>query len=56
MHVEIDVPTHHGQLEGSSLEPHVAPRRITEHETKVDVYQVTIPIDQDVSVVAILDL
>jgi hypothetical protein len=53
---EVVGSTYHSQLERSGLEPHITSRRITEHETKVDVYQVTIPIDQDVSVVSILDL
>jgi hypothetical protein len=48
--------TYHCQFERSRFEPHVSARRVAQHETKIDVNQMTLPIDQDVSVMSILDL
>mmetsp|Transcript_27462 Transcript_27462/g.47406 ORF Transcript_27462/g.47406 Transcript_27462/m.47406 type:complete len:345 (+) Transcript_27462:427-1461(+) len=45
-----------GELERSALKPEVAPRRDVEDEPEVDVYDVAIFIDEDVAVVAVLDL
>jgi hypothetical protein len=47
---------HHGQFERRGLEPHVAARGIAKHETKVDVNEMSITVDQDVAVMSILDL
>ena len=45
-----------GELEGRSLKPKVASGRDVKDEAKVNVHDVTIVVDQHVSVVAILDL
>ncbi len=47
--------THHRQFERCSLEAHVT-RRVAKHEAKVDVDQVTFPVDQDVTVMPVLNL
>lgn len=46
---------HHRQLERRGLEAHVA-RTVGQHETEVDVEEVTVSVDEDVSVVSVLDL
>lgn len=47
--------THHRKLEGRSLEAHIA-RAVGQHEAKVDVDEVTVAVNEDVAVVAVLDL
>lgn len=44
-----------GQLERRGLEPDV-PRRVGQHEPKVNVDQVTVAVQQDVAVMAVFDL
>jgi hypothetical protein len=55
-HEPLQQRAHHGQFERGSLETHVSPRRIAEHETEIDMDEMTIPIDEDISVMSILDL
>ena len=50
-----DLDVFQRQFERRSLEADV-PRRVGKHEAKIDVYQVTVTVKEDVSVMAILNL
>jgi acyl-CoA hydrolase len=44
------------KLERRSLEAHISAWRVGEHEPKVDVNEVTVSVDEDVTVVPVFDL
>lgn len=51
-----DVDVIERELEWGSFESHIPSWGIGEHETEIDMNQVTIPIDEDVSIVTVFDL
>ena len=50
------VGTHQRHLEWRRLKADIASRRIRKHESKVNVNEVSIAVDEDVSVMPVLDL